>query len=242
MHIGVVIPAYNESKRIGSVLEDIFAYKSAHTLSIIVVSDGSKDKTAAIVRKFSETHPSVQLIEHCLNLGKGAAAKTGCDAAYAQGVDVILLMDADGQHRPEDIDRMVEPLLNVKKGLVVGVRSRSGTMPFMMRFGNSMLTSTTRLLFNIRVQDTQSGFRAFHGSVYPKVRWVASNYAMETEMLILASFHGIPVHEVQIATVYHDSYKGTTALDGLRIINVLFQWRLFCDRFAATAQDFELTD
>jgi glycosyltransferase involved in cell wall biosynthesis len=221
MHIGVVIPAYNEAKRIGAVLGELSNKKGAYTLSVIVVDDGSRDKTAAIARKEGSHLKNLHVLRHRINLGKGAAAKTGCDAAYKLGADVIVLMDADGQHKPADLPRIIEPVLQESKTLVVGARARTGQMPFMMRFGNALLSGLTRILFGLHIGDTQSGYRAFHRLYYPDLRWKANNYAMESEMLVLAATHGIQVCEVSIATVYHDTYKGTTALDGIKVAKTL---------------------
>lgn len=223
MKIAVVIPAYNEAGRILTVLQRLPKVINGHELFGIVVDDGSKDET----EKVAASVDGIRVLRHKTNLGKGAAAKTGCDAAYRLGADFLVLMDADGQHRPEDLERMLEPLLNQPNiHLVLGARELNRKMPLTMRLGNGFLTGTARLLFGIRVSDSQSGYRAFRREAYKLIRWAASNYAMETEMLILASHHRLPHAEVKIQTIYYDNYKGTTVFDGLRILKTLLKWKI----------------
>jgi glycosyltransferase involved in cell wall biosynthesis len=223
MKIAVIIPAYNEANQIINVLRRLPKFVEGHPVLPIVVDDGSKDKT----RQLAKSVDGVKVISHRTNLGKGAAAKTGCDAAHYMGADIFVLMDGDGQHRPEDIGRMVMPFLdNGMVDLVLGVREINQKMPMAMRLGNKVLTSAGRILFGIAVSDSQSGFRVFRREIYPEIRWSAANYAMEMEMLILACAKHLSLQEVKIETIYLDGYKGTTALDGLRILKVLLKWRL----------------
>lgn len=223
MKIAVIIPAYNEASQILNVLRRLPKSVEGHQVLPIVVNDGSRDKTSQLAKSVD----GVKVISHRTNLGKGAAAKTGCDAAHYLGADIFVLMDGDGQHRPEDIGRMVSPFLtNEKVDLVLGVREINQKMPMAMRLGNKILTKAGRVFFGIEVSDSQSGFRAFRREVYPEIRWSASNYAMETEMLILACAKRFSLCEIKIETIYFDGYKGTTALDGLRILKVLLKWRL----------------
>ena len=237
MKIAVVIPAYNEQDALAAVLRRIPSTLARHAVMPIVVDDGSKDQTAAQARSIK----GVTLLRHRTNLGKGAAAKTGCDAAYKMGAHVIVLMDGDGQHLPEDLGRMIGPLLKSEApGLVIGTRPMDHRMPLAMKIGNFILSVLARLFFNIRVKDTQSGFRCFGRSVYPLIRWHASNYAMETEMLILAAKHGVRCGEVPIDTIYLDHYKGTTIFDGLRIVKTLLKWRLLWFRVYRSLEPFSV--
>jgi glycosyltransferase involved in cell wall biosynthesis len=231
MSIAIVIPAYNEERHIQTVLSQLPRTVAGFSVQPIVVNDGSYDRTSALARQVD----GVVVVDHCTNLGKGAAAKTGCDAAHRLGAEIFVLMDGDNQHRGEDVDRLLQPLFTPEgrpvDGLVVGTRSLAGSMPFMMRAGNRILNGAARTLFDIRTSDTQSGFRAFTRQVYPKIRWASAHYAMETEMLILAVANRVKVHEVAIPTVYHDNYKGTTPLDGLRIFGTLVRWRVSLARY-----------
>lgn len=239
MKIAIVIPAYNEENYIAQIIQAIPAHTYKNEISVYVVNDGSTDQTGKIVRalikdnnllntnnhKYTHPIPPIHLINHRINLGKGAAAKTGCDLAFKQGADFIVLMDSDGQHRLSELPHLLKPVLKNQADLVIGSRGINNKMPTTMRVGNFFLSVISRLLFNIQTRDTQSGYRAFSAKIYPKLRWVDPQYAMETEMLILAALNRLRVHEVSIPTVYHDNYKGTTVVDGLRILKTLLKWR-----------------
>lgn len=248
MHIAIVVPAYNESKHIEGVIQDILDQKQSFKikkLTVLVVDDGSWDQTTALAKKckglFKDRFELI-VLRHKINLGKGAAAKTGCDAACKIGADIIVLMDGDGQHKAKDIIRLINPILKRQTGLVVGVREANKQMPAMMRFGNKVLTLLSKFMFNIRVRDIQSGFRAFTRQTYPAIRWATSQYAMENEMLILASTHKVPVFEVGIPTIYHDNYKGTTALDGLKVFKTMLGWWVFKFQYLKKLEHFRLDE
>lgn len=243
--IAIVIPGYNEAQRIGDVIRDVATLPDllpTDTFEIIVVDDGSRDATFQQASAHKDSMPErarLQVVRHQTNLGKGAAAQTGCEAAMRLGSSVTVLMDGDGQHRAADVANLVKILKEqVDPTLIIGARSRTKDMPFMMRFGNGFLTSLSRVFFNIRVQDSQSGLRTFPTAIYPLIRWAASNYAMETEMLIMARTSGVNLVEAPIETIYFDNHKGTTPLDGLKIVQTLLAWRFFRSPGRHLAADF----
>jgi len=216
MNTAIIIPAYNEEKHIVSVVRAI--KKVSTTYTIIVVSDGSVDATAQLAKK-----ENVIVLEHVINLGKGGAAKTGCDFAYKQKYDAFVLLDADGQHEPKDIPLFLEELK--KADIVFGYREKSSDSPFLMNIGNWGLTIMTKLLFGMRIYDTQCGFRAFKKKTYKKIRWTATDYAMESEMIYRARH--LRYDQVAIKRIYYDKHKGTTIINGIKIGIQLFRWKLF---------------
>ncbi len=155
----IVVPAYCEAERIGPVLDILVKYP----YQIIVVDDGSKDDTFLVAKSRS----AVISLKHKINLGKGAAMKTGCEAALCLGAENIVVMDADGQHRPEDVTRFIKKLATGDE-IVFGKRDFSRGMPAMMALGNTTLSNLIRILFNIEIADTQNGFRAFTALAYQK--------------------------------------------------------------------------
>ena len=111
--------------------------------------------------------------------------------------------------------------------IVFGRRSLPENMPTIFRFGNTFISRALKFLYGFKVHDSQCGYRAFTAEAYKKVRWDASDYYMETEMLIKAGKHKLSHSQIPIETIYADNYKGTTVLDGVKIVTSLFLWRFF---------------
>ena len=214
-----VIPAYNEQNSIGSIVKNTKKYID----NVIVVDDGSKDKT-----KETAENAGAIVLRHLVNLGKGAALKTGCDYAVKNGARFIIALDADAQHNPDDIPRFIEKLK--KYDVVFSCRKLSRKMPFVLRFGNWFISKAVRFLYKIDLNDTQCGFRAFSKTAYKKLRWNASDYSMESEMIAKAGKQRLKYVQIPIETIYSDKYKGTTIIDGVKIILNMFWWKLFNSR------------
>ena len=210
-----VIPAYNEGSRIRDVVVETKKYVDL----VVVVNDGSQDNTVS-----QASVKDVIVLSHIINLGKGAAARTGCDWAVENGATQIVLLDGDGQHEAQDIPRFVKEL--GKHDIVFGRRKKSKNMPGLYRVGNKGLNVLSKIFFGITLQDSQCGFRAMNASVYKSVRWDASDYAMESEMIVRAGIKNLSHTEISIRTIYHDRYKGTGVIDGVKILVNMLKWRL----------------
>lgn len=215
----VIIPAYDEEKHIFEIIKRVkeTAKKNKLNLDVIVVDDGSSDNTSKEAKQAKATF----VLKHILNLGKGNAARTGCDFAYKNNYSTFILMDSDGQHEPEDIPRFLETLQNTD--IVYGCRTSEGKSPLLMRIGNWSLTLLTRILFSANIKDTQSGFRSFRKKAYKQLRWESKSYGMETEMIVNAK--GLNYKEIPIKTIYLDNYKGTTPVHGIRILIQMIKWK-----------------
>ena len=211
----IIIAAFNEEKHIQKVLRETNQFCENR----IVVDDGSSDATYDLAKK-----EGVTALRHVINLGKGAAIKTGCDYAIREGAKILVLMDADGQHEPADIPRFREAL--AEKDIVFGYRRLNRSMPKVYRLGNFSINLMSQVLFGIKIRDTQCGFRAMTAKAYRKVRWEATDYSMESEMIANTGRHGLKYTQLEIKTQYHDNYKATTVLDGLKIGFNMIKWRL----------------
>jgi glycosyltransferase involved in cell wall biosynthesis len=216
----VVIPAKDEASRIAGVISGALERAGR----IVVVDDGSSDDTGEIARGAGAI-----VLRHRINLGKGAALRTGFTAALRLDACYIVCMDADGQHRPEDIPTLVEPLEKGEADIVFTARAMGAgeSMPLVLNFGNRFLSGVVKLLFGISVRDTQCGFRAMKSDVFEQVKWVSSDYAVETEMIVRAGCAKLRPSEIEIPTIYLDRDKGTSALDGFDIFIRMFLWRIF---------------
>ena len=203
----IIIPAYNEQESIGRVIAGAKEYSE----KIIVVDDGSKDNTHENAK-----HSGVVVLKHTVNLGKGAALKTGCEYAFQNGASKVIVMDADTQHDPKEIPKFLEALKD--HDLAIGIRKVPDSMPLVLKFGNKFINQTLGLLHGIKVPDSQCGYRGFTINAYHQIKWDAADYYVETEMLIKAGKKNLKYTTIPIETIYSDKYKGTTVLDGVKIV------------------------
>ena len=210
-----VIPAYNEEKYISKIIKETKKYVD----KVIVVDDGSKDKSVSMARRSKAV-----VLTHLVNLGKGAALKTGCDYAIKSNASLIIAIDADAQHDPKEIPSFLKGLKNHE--IVLGYRKLNRKMPSVLKFGNWFINKTIRFLYDIKIRDSQCGYRAFTAKAYKKLRWKASDYSMESEMIAKMGKYKLSYAEIPIATIYSDRYKGTTVLDGIKIVFNLLIWKL----------------
>jgi glycosyltransferase involved in cell wall biosynthesis len=213
--LSVIIPAHNEQKHISSVIRKIKKYSK----NIIVVDDGSKDCTTEISKK-----EGVVVLQHIVNLGKGAALKTGAEYAIRKGAKRLIFIDADGQHKPEDIPRFLKALKG--NDIVFGSRSLDKNMPGVLKFGNRFINKINDILFGVDIQDTQSGYRALTAKAYRKIKWDSQGYSVESEMVANTGRKRLKYAEIKIHTIYSDKYKGTTVLDGVKIVLNMIWWRI----------------
>ncbi len=215
MRAVAIIPARNEAATIAELIPQI----RRHVDSVIVVDDGSTDATSLRASKAGAT-----VTRHLVNLGKGAALKTGCDLALQLGATHIIVMDADGQHKPGDIPHFISAL--ERHEVVMGYRTFSGKMPIIFRLGNQLIELASVVLFGLHVRDTQCGFRAFRATAYPKLRWKSVDYSVESEMIARVSKRRLSYTQIPIETIYGDKYKGTTVVDGIKIVLNMIRWKV----------------
>ena len=213
--IFVVLPARNEEKHISKIVKSIKKY----TNTVVVVDDGSDDKTSENAKKSKAI-----VLKHIVNLGKGAALKTGCDYATKNKADIIIVIDADAQHDPKEIPKFLETIK--KYDIIIAYRKTNKNMPLLLQFGNWIINKTITFLYGIKIKDSQCGYRAFTSKAYKKLRWKASDYSMESEMIAKIGKHKLSYSEIPIETIYSDKYKGTTIFDGIKIVFNLFIWKL----------------
>ncbi len=209
-----IIPAFNESSTIREVIEKTKKYVD----KVIVVDDGSNDNT------FNEAELADIRLKHVVNIGKGLALKTGFEAAINENADIIITIDSDLQHDPDEIPNFLEKIKD--NDIVIGTRQLNEKMPLIFRAGNSLIHYIFRFLFNLKIKDTQCGFRAFKADTYSLIKWQASNYAVETEVLAKAGKNNLKIAEIPIKTIYADKYKGTNIIDGIKIIFNMIKWKL----------------
>jgi glycosyltransferase involved in cell wall biosynthesis len=214
--IYVVTPAHNEGKYIKKTLKDILSV----TKNIVFVDDGSTDNTFKIAKRLTK-----HAIRHEINLGKGAALKTGCEYAFGYlGASGVIFIDADGQHKATDLARAIR--LIRRTPVIFGVRDLSKKMPLVRLIGNKFASIFMKAFFGSDMPDIPSGFKAISKKVYKKIKWDASGYEVEAEIAARVAAHKIPFSVLKIETIYHDRAKGVSLLDALNVMKFLIQLRL----------------
>jgi glycosyltransferase involved in cell wall biosynthesis len=204
----IVIPAYNEAEVIGSVLDEL---QKENYRNIIVVDDGSTDSTNLKAEK-----KDVMVLRHMLNRGKGAAVKTGIEAAKIMQADQVVTFDADGQHEPRDIKQALKLL--EKFDVVLGRRNfREKHIPFLKKLGNIFGNMITWLVHGLWVQDSQSGMRAYSKKAVVRIETLADRYEYDSEIMReivrnKLSYIEMPIHvrytEYSQKKVNKQSYSG----------------------------------
>lgn len=201
MRLAIIVPAHNESSTIGDVLERLQTIDLPNVeKEIIVVNDGSSDQTEAIA-----CSKGAIVIQHIINRGLGGALGTGIEAALRRGADIVVTCDADGQHSPDDIRQVVEPIRRGQADVVIGSRMlETGGMPWTRRIANRLANLVTLVLFGIRTTDSQSGLRAFSRSAAKQIRIRTNTYEVSSEICGEIGRHRLKFIEVPIQAIYTD--------------------------------------
>lgn len=205
--IWIVIPAYNEEPMIGSVINGL---KEEGYNRIIVVDDGSEDQTAKVARS-----KGAEVVCHKENSGLGASLHTGLGVARRKDADVVITFDADGQHDPKEIKKLLEVLDGAD--IVVGERKKT-QMPLNKRVGNAILDIITHLLGG-PLTDSQSGFRAFGPRALERIEIWSDSYSVSSEIVLQAGLEELNFSTVPIKGVFteYSRASGTTIASGVKI-------------------------
>jgi glycosyltransferase involved in cell wall biosynthesis len=190
--ICILIPAYNAQETLGSVLKKIEPLK----MDTLVVNDGSSDETKRVA-----SENGAQLLEHSLNLGKGAALQTGFQYILQKDYQVVITLDADGQHDPSEIPSLLKIFQIVKPDILIASRAAEfGKMTSLRRFWNRLGVKAVARLCHSDITDSQSGFRLIRTKVLKEVDFSTSRFETELELLIKACKKGFSVLSVPINT------------------------------------------
>jgi glycosyltransferase involved in cell wall biosynthesis len=200
MKVVIGIPAFNEEKNIGAILVKLKKISK----DIIVCDDGSGDLTAEIAKELG-----ADVISHKRNLGYGAGIRSIFLKAREINADVLITFDADGQHRIEDIDSVLKPMINDEADIIIGSRflTENNKIPKYRRIGIKAITSITNSSIGKKLSDSQSGFRAYNKKILENITPSESGMGVSTEILIKASKKKFRISEVPIIV----SYEGDTS-------------------------------
>ncbi|MBN1993413.1 MAG: glycosyltransferase family 2 protein [Anaerolineae bacterium] len=206
-----IIPAYNEARTIGQIALEMRRYAAV----VLVVDDGSTDGTAEVARAAGAT-----VVSHAQNQGKGAALDTGFRAAYKLNPDLVITIDADGQHLPQETTRLIAPILTGQADLVVGSRYLQNTSntPRHRIWGHRVFNFIINQISGISLTDTQCGFRAFSAGALRAISFQSNGFAVESEMQFLARKFGLRVAEVPVTVRYEGKVKRSVLVQGLLVL------------------------
>jgi glycosyltransferase involved in cell wall biosynthesis len=187
---------------------------------IVIVDDGSDDDTRAVAQAIADCTISLER-----NRGKGAALRAGFERALQLGDEVVMTLDADGQHDPSYGPALIHAL--ERCDIAIGQRTRAGSaMPFRRRMTNAMASMAIAQVAGIRLDDTQSGFRAIRRHVLERVQARGDRYEFETDFLIRAARAGFRVHSVTVPTLYGSPSHFRSVSDSIRIVRTIWSHRL----------------
>jgi len=198
----VCIPAYNEEIKINDVVKKSLPYAD----KVIVCDDGSTDDTAALAKKAGAV-----VISHEKNQGYGATISTLFDYCRKNNAEIMVTLDGDGQHNPDQIPDLINVILKHKVDVVIGSRSLRDdkNLPSYRRAGIKIITSTINSATNLKVTDSQSGFRAYSKAAIALIHPTESGMGVSTEILVKISNNGLSIAEVPITV----SYTGDTSTE-----------------------------
>ena len=197
MKITIGIPAYNEEKNIASIITKL----KKITDSIIVCDDGSSDMTSEISKNLGAV-----VISHKKNMGYGAAIRTIFQKSVELDSDILVTFDADGQHRIDDVNKILQPLENNEADIVIGSRflDNETKVPNYRKIGIKVITQVTNASLKKKLTDSQSGFRAYNKQALTQISPSEMGMGISTEILIKANNKGLRIAEIPITILYHD--------------------------------------
>ncbi len=221
----VVIPCKNLESEVGEVVRGVLGLDLG--LDVVVINDGSTDGTSAAAEA-----AGAHVLEHKINLGKGAALKTGFEYAVAKGYDAVVTMDGDGQHDPSAIPDFLDALETSDADIIVGTRMHAvGEMPKLRIWTNRTTSRIVSLITRQDIPDSQSGYRLIKIRVLRDIvtSFVTTRYDTESELLIRAARRGYRTAAVAITSIYTGAVSHINPIvDTLRFVRLVSRsmfWR-----------------
>ena len=213
----ILIPAYNEEKKVREVIQKV----RERGFKAVVVDDGSTDGTTQAVRD-----SGAYVLTHAANRGKGYAIRTGFEWVIQNGFEAVIIMDADGQHHPNEIEDFLSVLTPVEADIVVGNRMNSPQqMPFIRRWTNLLMSAIVSAVAGQNIPDSQCGYRALTREALGTLDLKTDRFEIESEMLMQAGRKGLKIKSIPITCLYLDERSHIRPLqDTLRFFKFLIQF------------------
>lgn len=229
----VLIPAYNAASTLPSVFGRIPPEARARMERYVVVNDGSRDETSAVVRRLQRDWPGLELLEHPVNRGYGEALKTLLRFALREGAGVAIVLHADGQYSPERIPAILELFDRDEADIVQGSRMAAGgnafgTMPLYKFIANKCLTALENAVIGLGLAEYHSGYMCYNRRALETIPFerLASSFDFDLEMLVMARVKGLRVREITIPTIYAGEKSHLNPIRyGFDVLGVVWRYR-----------------
>jgi len=221
--IAILIPAYNEEKHIADVIGKCAPYG----MDIIIVDDGSTDKTASIIKSIAKPkYSQIILIEHPRNYGKGKSLVTGFDYIAARNYKGVITLDADGQHDINEISHFLEKVEKEDPDIIVGNRlDNTKGMPFIRLATNVFTSWLISVIAGKKIKDVQSGYRYINTRVLKNIKIETANFDTEPEILLKAAWLNYNITNIPIKTIYHKYFVShvNPVTDTIKFFKLVFR-------------------
>lgn len=223
--LGVMVPAFNEERTLEIILGHVLARPEVG--EVIVVDDGSTDRTWEIMRDFAQRDARVRAFRQDVNRGKGAALRRAIGELQ---MPFALVQDADLEYDPRDYPDLLAPLAEGRADVVYGVRGFGGQTAFSFWFvmGNKLVTFATNVLFDCYISDMETGYKVLRTDLWRRLNLQGSRFDIEPDITARALRLGYRIHEVPIHYYARSREEGKklTWLDGVRAIGALLKLRM----------------
>jgi glycosyltransferase involved in cell wall biosynthesis len=211
------MPVHNEVETVHEIIERVLDKSVVYEL--IIVDDGSSDGTIEAVEKMSSD--KIKIFRHETNKGKGAAVRTGFDAASG---DVVIIQDADLEYDPEDYTKLLKPIEEGETDVVYGVRTLE-TQKIIMRLGNEFVTWVTNMIHGQKLYDMETCYKMMKREIAKKLQLECRGFDVEAEMTSKILRQGYKIHQIPISYTARYENKKLSPLDGIPTIRALLKYR-----------------
>lgn len=227
--LSVVVPAYNEEATLAGVIRRLISVP--HLLEIVIVDDGSKDRTYEIATQLAQQYPEVRVLRQQKNAGKTAALKAGFAATHG---DIVIVQDADLEYDPSEIPDLIRPILDGMADVVYGsrflVRKAARVLYFYHYLANKGLTFLSNMLTNVNLSDVETGYKAFRGEIIRNMIITSTGFGFEIEVTAKIAKLKCAMFEIPIS-YYGRTYeqgKKIGMTDGFAALWFIVRYNLFC--------------